>query len=136
MLIVGADPAFEVTDIQLSVVSENGPNRDAAQGRRATAFEVGDMSGFVDQQFIAGDAVDSHPHLVALRPRTREDRGFVPEQICQHRFQPIDGRIFMHHVIADFGLPHRLSHGLSGTSHGIAAKIDRLHLVYFRKSTL
>ena len=124
VLIVRSDPAFQNIHIQQSVCGNNRADRHTAQRRRSATLEIGDMTGFVNEEFVARQTMHAHAHLVALCSRTGEHGGFVSEHVGDEPFQSIDRRIFAHDVIANFGSDHGLQHCRRWPSDRITAKID------------
>ena len=48
----------------------------------------------------------------------------LPSSSAQQVLQPLDGRIDVDHVVADFGVGHGGPHGGRGLGDGIAAQVD------------
>ena len=131
VLIVGANLAFQVGNVEHAAAAADCANGDAAESSRASCLEVGDVPVFVDQQFIAGPTMHANTHLVRLRSRTGKHGRLFAEQFGNHRFQPVDGRIFARHVVANLGISNRFAHAGTGLGDGIAAhvKLDFGHRV-------
>jgi hypothetical protein len=92
------------------------------------------VAAFVNQQFIAGDAVQPNGHLIALSTRAGEDRSFAAEHVGHHALKSVDGGIFAHDVITDFCSKHRLTHGGSGPSDSVASQINQPHVSTFQQN--
>ena len=124
MLIVRLHFPFEVRDVEHSQPPGNLPAHDTAENRRAARFKASDVTGLFDQQFVAGEAVCLHSHLIRLRPRAREDGGFVSQLLGHQFFETVHRRILTRHVVADFRASDRLTHRRRGLRHRVAVKID------------
>ena len=124
MLVGRPNHAFHHGHIEHAFLADQCPARDAAEHRRGTGFVVGDVSGPLDQQFIAGVAVGPEAHLIGLRPRTPQHRGLLAEPLRHAGFQPVHGGILPGHIIAEFRFADGSVHARRGPGDGVAIQID------------
>src|ERR1017187_915301 len=68
-------------------------------------------------------------HLVPHRPGRQQQRRLAPEHLRRPRLQAVHRRVFAVHVVAYFGLGHRLPHLRRRPRHRIASQINQhIHL--------
>ena len=129
MLIVGANLSAETFYRQHASFTGQGSAADTTQNRGGASFKNSDMPEFMNQQFIAGQAVSTQTHLIGLRSRAGKDGGFLTKHLTDHGFEPIDCRVFPIHVIAQFCRNHCLQHCGCGSGFRVTAKVDERRTV-------
>jgi hypothetical protein len=131
VLIIDPNTPLKIRDIKHSTMAVESSDGNATECGWSTSLEIADMTAFMNQQLVTRDTVQSHGHLVALSTRAGEDCGFTTKQFSHLSLEPIDSRVFTHHIIANLSFKHRPAHGWSRASYCITAKIDQPHTISF-----
>ena len=71
-------------NIQETMRSRDRAYGDTAECCRRTTFVAGDVPGGVDQQFIAGNTMNTQTHLIRLGSRTGKYSGFFSQHFSHH----------------------------------------------------
>src|SRR3954466_15315827 len=83
------------------------------------------MGTLLADDLLAGAGVDLDGDLVPHAAAGNEDGGLAREYLGGAMLEPIDGRVFAIHVIADLGFRHGATHLRRWASDGVTAQVDR-----------
>ncbi len=115
VVVVGANGCFHLRQIQRAIgLVGDLPGVNATHCRHAARFEKKQMSVIADDDLLAAPAVGQHRDQISHSATGDIQCSFLADTLGRHSLQAVDSGILTHHVVANFGSSHCLSHGRGG----------------------